>query len=193
MDRDDKSTCRQILRAARQALGNREEAGLAIWDQLRAQPEWTAARSLLLYVDVRGEVPTRDALREELMQEQRRVALPWCDGDELRAVLVRSMDEMKPGRFGIPEPIEAVRNNPDREMQAADFDLIVIPAVGFDRHGQRLGSGRGYYDRFLAAAGSETCLCGIGFDCQLVDVIPTEPHDRLMDLIVTESQVLRFT
>ena len=192
MNRDDKATCRQVLRAARQDMGNRDAAGRAIWNRLRDQPEWTTARSLLLYVDVRGEVPTRDALQEELMQERRRVALPWCDGDELRAVLIQSTNELKPGRFGIPEPIPAIRNLNDREMRAADFDLIIIPAVGFDRRGQRLGSGRGYYDRFLASASPHTCLCGIGFDCQLVDVVPTEPHDRRMDLIVTESQVLRF-
>ena len=80
---------------------------------------------------------------------------------------------------------------------ADQMDLILVPGVGFDRQGNRLGFGRGYYDRLLrplreeplSAETKKTLLIGLAFECQLVDQLPIDPHDVAMDAIVTERAV----
>lgn len=88
--------------------------------------------------------------------------------------------DLKPGKFGIPEPVEPVR--------AGALNLILVPGIAFDRTGNRLGRGGGFYDRLLAEYPGATAI-GLCFDFQLVDSLPVEPHDRPVNWIVTESQV----
>ncbi len=106
--------------------------------------------------------------------------------------------ELKKGKFGIPEPADPVWAGPD------ELDLILVPGLAFDRAGNRLGRGRGFYDRILPLY---TALrAGICFDFQYLDpecsgthrflhglkTIPSEPHDCTMDFLVTESRILEF-
>jgi 5-formyltetrahydrofolate cyclo-ligase len=92
--------------------------------------------------------------------------------------------ELKQGKFGIPEPVEPVW------AEADELDLILVPGVAFDRAGTRLGRGGGFYDRLLPLYNATHV--GICFDFQLVEKIPTEPHDCRMDLLVTETKILKF-
>ncbi len=93
--------------------------------------------------------------------------------------------ELVPGGFGTMVPVEAAPR--------LDPDLIIVPVVGFDRAGTRLGYGKGHYDRTIAALrarGLRPPLVGIGFSVQEVDTIPHEPHDVRLDLIVTENGII---
>ncbi len=90
-------------------------------------------------------------------------------------------ENLKPGKFGILEPVEPV--------WAGNLDLILVPGTAFDRGGNRLGRGGGFYDRILAEHSGAVPI-GLCFDFQLVDFLPAEPHDRPAAWIVTESQVL---
>jgi 5-formyltetrahydrofolate cyclo-ligase len=96
------------------------------------------------------------------------------------------------GAFGIREP------PPDIPLAAEDFPaLVVTPGLAFDRHGGRLGRGRGFYDRFFAAldagtlpglpAGLPFIACGLCLELQIADSIPMESHDRKMDMVATEK------
>lgn len=90
-----------------------------------------------------------------------------------------------PGGFGTMVPVEAAPQ--------VDPDLVIVPVVGFDRAGTRLGYGKGHYDRAIAALrarGLRPPLIGIAFSVQEVDAIPHEPHDVRLDLIVTEQGIL---
>jgi 5-formyltetrahydrofolate cyclo-ligase len=90
-----------------------------------------------------------------------------------------------PGGFGTMVPVEAA--------PLLDPDLIIVPVVGFDRAGTRLGYGKGHYDRTIAALrarGLRPPLVGIAFSVQEVDTIPHEPHDVRLDLILTENELL---
>jgi 5-formyltetrahydrofolate cyclo-ligase len=76
-----------------------------------------------------------------------------------------------------------------------DPDVIIVPMVGFDRHGTRIGYGKGHYDRAvmaLRAQGRDPALMGVAFSVQEVDTIPHEPHDIRLDAIVTENETLEF-
>lgn len=69
---------------------------------------------------------------------------------------------------------------------------MLVPGLGFSRRGERIGRGMGYFDRFLAQAGFEGIACGLAFEAQLVDALPVDAHDRPVDMLVTQSRVLRF-
>ena len=97
---------------------------------------------------------------------------------------VTGESELAPGAFGIPEPA------PDAPVAPVQsVDAFVLPGLAFDAAGGRVGWGRGYYDRTLAAA-PERLRIGYCFDCQLVGEVPLEPCDLPMHLVVTESGVL---
>lgn len=119
------------------------------------------------------------------------VALPWCDGDQLRLCQVESLADLEPGRFGIEEPKRTIRELDARSISIRDVELVIVPGVAFDAQCGRLGHGQGYYDRLLADATESTFICGIAFDSQIVPAIPLEPHDIRMDVVVTESRVYR--
>ncbi|MCA9049724.1 MAG: 5-formyltetrahydrofolate cyclo-ligase [Planctomycetaceae bacterium] len=186
----DKQAWRRKLRQCRLAVAQPDVAAAKLLGRLVRLPEWERARQVLLYLGVRSEVPTLPFVEQELLNGQREISLPWCDGDALRSAWITGRDELVEGAFGILEPRPDVRRVRERERMASDFDLFVIPGVGFDRCGNRLGSGKGYYDRFLVDARPDALIIGIGFDCQLVDELPLEPHDRRMDLVITDQELL---
>ena len=71
-----------------------------------------------------------------------------------------------------------------------DYDLVIVPLIGFDRSGNRLGYGGGYYDRFLAGNNCKQTI-GVAYSIQEVLALPTEPHDKKLDLVITEKEVIR--
>ncbi len=95
----------------------------------------------------------------------------------------RSREELVPGAFGVMEPRDSAI-----AADGSPFDLILVPGMAFDRSGGRLGRGKGYYDRYLAAASG--FKAGVCFDDQVVGEIPREAHDVPMDALVTPSGII---
>jgi 5-formyltetrahydrofolate cyclo-ligase len=93
--------------------------------------------------------------------------------------------ELVPGVFGILEP----RGSEVVEPGAIDF--VLVPARGFDRQGNRLGRGGGYYDRYMSHPDFHAIRCGIAFAAQVLDAIPHDAHDLPVEVLVTEEGVLR--
>ncbi|MBQ9417172.1 MAG: 5-formyltetrahydrofolate cyclo-ligase [Bacteroidales bacterium] len=178
----DKQAVRKQMRAAKRALSPEErlrqsEAVAARVEQL---PQWAEARTVLLYWSMPDEVQTH-ALADRWLG-RKRVLLPCVDGELLRLRQYTGRQCLVEGaQFGIAEP------NGVEWTDTEAVDLIVVPGVAFDRAGNRLGRGRGYYDRLLSAV-PRAYTVGIGFDFQLVESLPTEPHDRPMDCILCGSQ-----
>jgi 5-formyltetrahydrofolate cyclo-ligase len=110
--------------------------------------------------------------------------IPAFDGTAGIYRMAKYTPELKKGKFGIPEPQHPVWAGPD------ELDLILVPGVAFDRAGNRLGRGGGFYDRLLPQYRAKRA--GICFDVQCLEEIPAEPHDCRMDLLVTESAILKF-
>jgi len=93
---------------------------------------------------------------------------------------------LAPGAFGILEPTSG------QSVEASELDLVLVPARAFDRkNGNRLGRGKGYYDRLLERLSPRAFKCGIAFDCQILPTLPISPHDVPVDAVVTESGILR--
>ena len=182
-----KDELRRLALTRRAAQSDKDALSSQIMETLVALPEFAAATTVMIYLDARSEVRTRPAL-PRLLADQRRIVVPWCDGDHLRLFLLRDLAEFDVGRFGILEPRVELRGLADRNVAPRDLDLLAIPGVVFDRRGGRIGHGRGYFDRLLAEVRPEATLVGLAFDCQVFDEVPMEPHDVPMDLVVTESK-----
>ena len=145
--------------------------------KLSRHPRLAEARIVLLYSALPDEVPTLPLLNR-LTTEGKTVLLPRVVSDtdmELRRYT--GPNDLEPGAFGIMEPTGEL---------FTDYDLIdvaVVPGMAFDREGHRLGRGKGYYDRFLAQL-PHIYKIGICFPFQLVDKVPADAHDMLMDEVV---------
>lgn len=135
------------------------------------------AKTVLLYYSLPDEVYTHDFV--EQLSKDKTVLLPVVNGDELELKVYTGKKCMQKGDFNISEPQGEIFDN------LISIDAAVIPGVSFDKHGNRLGRGKGYYDRFLKKL--NTFKIGICFDFQLSDEIPHNEYDIAMDEIWTEK------
>lgn len=132
------------------------------------------------YFAVRGEV-NPDLLHSSL---QVRWAFPVVERDHLRFFIPYGQSSFRRGPFGILEP----RPELSEEVTAEEISGCLVPAIAFDRRGHRLGSGKGYYDRFLSQFSGKTV--GLGYDFQVIDQLPVEPTDIPVKYVVTEKEIL---
>lgn len=150
--------------------------------------EFTRATAVMLYMPISGEI---DCIPAALAawQQAKTVLVPKVSLEQRHMMAVRcnSMDDqMVTGSYGIREPAR------DRPWALEDIDLIVVPALAYDRKGNRLGRGGGFYDRFLAQPPMRAVKCGFAFQEQMVEGIPTTANDWPVDMLVTDKEVLRF-
>jgi 5-formyltetrahydrofolate cyclo-ligase len=149
-------------------------------------PAWGVARWVCVFVSFGAEVHTHDLIRG-LLAARKRVCVPSFDavGQRYLCSELKHFDaDLRASARGILEPKhEAVRPVPVENLEA-----WLVPGVAFDRKGNRLGRGMGYYDGLLCRA--QGLKIALTYDCQLVNEVPTEPHDVPMDFIVTENQVV---
>lgn len=163
--------------------------------QVNALISSTGAKTILVYASLDDEVPTLDFLNscyehaivfdeDKAPTRKPHIVLP-CVFDDKRLVLRRftsPQDLVIKGKYLIPEPTGQIFND------YKNIDLAIIPGMAFDSHGHRLGRGKGYYDRLLSHPEFRNiCKVGVCFDFQYFDTIPAEPHDVLMDKIITIS------
>lgn len=183
-----KPALRREIFARMRALSDREHRSRTVFGRLFELNEYQQAESVLLYAHIGCEVQTTDAMNR-VWADGKQLVLPRCEGKNLVLYKIESVDELEPGSFGIPEPISAVLSDPRRRLDATAIDLLCIPGVAFDRAGNRLGRGKGFYDRLLATCSADANLFGVAFDCQIVESVPTLPHDRPMTAVLSESGV----
>ena len=146
--------------------------------------QFVAARSLALYAARDNEVATSEICRAALASGKL-LCYPRVEAGSLVFRQVSGECELVCGSFGIPEPGDVF---PAHDPGA--LDLIVIPGVAFDLRGHRIGYGKGFYDRTVHSLEGSGRLVGLCYDFQLVDAVAGEPHDVLMDLIITESRLV---
>lgn len=184
-----KSAIRNNLLQQRRQLASAEvrRRSFAVEQQLWRLPVFQSASRLALYSPVQNEVATLQLLRDALAA-RRQVAMPRVSGENLQFALIQSPEDLLPGTFGVLEPTSGC------ELVAVEsLELVVVPGVGFDRQGHRLGYGKGYYDRALGKAGASVHRVGLAFDFQLVERLPVFDHDMRLHYLITESEVLQFT
>jgi 5-formyltetrahydrofolate cyclo-ligase len=186
---------KQQLRAHSQALRvgvsptDRASATASIAARLAQLPAYRMARAVLGYCGdaQRGEIETLPLL-QSLLESGKLLALPRVVGDVADGKMVLhevvDLSQLQRSKLGLLEPpINAL------VMTLSTLDLIIIPGTAFDRKGNRLGAGGGFYDRLLAVKNHPTTVA-LAFDCQLVDAVPMQQHDVAMDFIITESQTI---
>lgn len=184
-----KAMLRSSMLAARATLpvAKRMAASAAIRRRLTDLPELRGARAVLAYAAFGAEVDL-DPWVEALLAARIGVFLPWVEGSRLEIARVSDLRaDLVPGWHGVREPraIGRRRARPDR------LDAVVTPGVAFDRSGRRLGYGGGHFDRLLTAVRPDTLVIGVAFELQLVDLVPTDPHDIPVGMVVTERGVYR--
>ena len=145
-----------------------------ILSKLEQHPDFQKAHIVMIYSALPDEVQTQAFL--EKWRHKKKIILPTVVGDDIIPVELAENTGFAVGDFNILEP--------QHEPYTGDYDLIVVPGVAFDRKGNRIGRGRGYYDRFLAQH-PHTRTIGLCFDFQLVPEVPSEPHDRPIDEILS--------
>lgn len=160
------------------------EKSLAITRKLLELKEYRDATSVLFYVSTPEEVDTHDVIQQTLGLGKK-VYLPKIKGEVLAICPLLTFEDLEPGEFGILEPCETAT-----PTHPAEIDLIVIPGVAFDSKGNRLGHGKGHYDRLLKE--THGFKVGLAFDEQVADELPTEEHDVPLDLLLTDSHSFTF-
>lgn len=183
-----KSEIRRQARKRRAAQPNKSEVSRQILSRVMALTEFQNAATIMFYIDARDEVRTRWLLAD-LVTQHRPIVVPYCVEDRLDLFHIESMDELEMGAFGIFEPRRELRGLSQKMVDLAVIDLVIVPGVAFDRRGARTGHGHGYYDKLLSRTPPKTRLVGVSYECQIFDMIPSLPHDVVMDLVVTESAI----
>jgi len=171
--------------AAGYNAAGRATSDKALLANLSVLSELLSAESVFMFYGV-GDEPDTLPLIKFLLGRGKSVALPRCyPRGRMDAVLINSLDEIKnDGFYGIPEPVG------NKILLPENVDVVLAPAAAFDILGNRLGRGGGYYDRWLAASGAKRI--GIQRDKLVFDKVPTASYDLPMDMVVTDSKVLRF-
>lgn len=185
-------TLRRQLRQARRQLSPTQQrlAARDLYRQLTQHPVFRRARHIAFYLPNDGEIDPRP-LMLEAQRRGKATYLPVLNAwPRTRMVFQRLMpnEGLKPNRFGIAEP--AFR--PNRQRRIWTLDLVLMPLVGFDEDGGRLGMGGGFYDRSLAYRGRrknghKPTLLGLAHECQKVDRLPLEPWDVSLQATVTDQ------
>ncbi|MFI4874926.1 MAG: 5-formyltetrahydrofolate cyclo-ligase [Blastopirellula sp. JB062] len=183
---EEKRRLRKKLLAARQAIPDRAERSAKIAARLSAWRSLNSADTLLCYVSARSEVDTRQILNS-LLTSGRRVVVPYCrDEERLGLFLLTCFSQLTPGRFGILEPIAERRAS--QSIAAAEIDFAILPGAAFDLQGNRLGYGKGYFDRLLRDMSPKLGTCALAFEPQIVPNVPTQTHDLPIDYLVSENR-----
>ena len=183
---EEKKELRRLALAQRDALSaeERDRASLVLCRLLAALPELRGAKTVLGYVPVGSECDLR-ALYETLHALGKELAFPVTGkGGEMEAYVPGGA--LVPGRFGVPEPVPAR----SRKLAPEKLDAVLVPCVGFDGEGRRLGHGGGHYDRFLARCPQAVAIL-TAFEAQCLECVPCEEHDISFSLLVTEAGVFR--
>lgn len=145
--------------------------------RLMALPQMAAAKTVMLYYSLPDEVSTHE-LADRLVERGKVVVLPVVTGPaEMELRRYCSADDLSMGAFGIMEPT----GEPFTSL--AEIDLAVVPGMAFDTRGNRLGRGKGYYDRFLSQLPQATKV-GLCFPFQKFPGVPTDENDVRMDLVI---------
>jgi 5-formyltetrahydrofolate cyclo-ligase len=151
-------------------------------------PQFQQSSVVMIYLSLPHEVDTA-AIILSAWQQGKTVAVPKVSWQQrhMIPVIITSLDT------GFSTDVGGLRNPiTGAPMPIEEIDLVVVPGLGFDRKGNRIGRGGSYYDRFFANKGLCAVKCGFAFEEQIVDNVPVSKHDIQMDMLVTDDEVVYF-
>lgn len=156
-----------------------------IYDNVIKSSFYKKARSIFIYVSVNSEADTRKII-EKALTDGKTICVPKVISKKqgMIAVKINSLDELSPGAYNIPEPLQY-----DKKFDEHDIDLILLPGLAFDECGGRIGYGGGFYDKFISNTGEGTIKVGLAYDFQIFDKVTCFEYDAVIDGIITEKSV----
>lgn len=158
------------------------------------QTRWYCeAETLLAYVNFRSEVDTGELIRTALL-DGKKVYCPKVEGKRMNFYRILSMDDLEEGYGGIKEPSGKEENLFSGSRAAHASCLMIMPGSAFDKECNRMGYGKGYYDKYLDFLLKENLALklrtiGLCFECQMQERIPAEAYDRKADMVITEKGI----
>lgn len=155
----------------------REVASARIFRQVEEHERFRRAQVVAAFCALKDEPTTETTLRR-WVEQGKRVAVPRVEGERMRFFYYEPTKLVR-GAFGIEEPSEEAELCPPCAM-----DLMVVPGVAFTAAGDRLGRGKGYYDKYLSQNDFRGYTIGVGYAHQLLETLPTEEHDRQLDTVI---------
>lgn len=160
----------------------------AIMDKITGLDIYKQSKVVFIYMDFKNEVMTSNLIKR-MLSEKKRVVIPYTDS--INTVLIPSEitkeSDLKQNSFGYFEPKSILPVNIE------EIDLVIVPGVVFDKNLNRIGFGKGYYDKILNRLKPSAKKVALAHDFQVLEDIPAEEHDVKMDMIITEKNIYPFT
>ena len=174
----NKQELREKYISIRKNIKNKKEKSAIITKKIIEDNDYKNAKIIALYKSLTSEVDTTELIKYSI-SSGKNVVLPRVVCNDLKFYKISLNEKLIKSKFGVKEPIEDESNFVDKEI----INLVIVPGVCFDKENNRLGLGKGYYDRFLA--NTNLYSIGICFEEQIVEHIPTEKNDIKMKKVIT--------
>ena len=170
---------RILLRLKKQKEEDRDRKSKKIKGKLFRTLVFKKAKIVLFYISFDGEVNTMEMLKEA-QNLGKTVAVPVCEKNKviIKPCIYRYKAQLKKGPYGVYEP--AIK----KAINLEDLDLVIVPGVAFDKRGNRLGRGKGCYDRFLKKLKPHTPTIGLAFDFQILPSVPATTSDSRVERVI---------
>lgn len=181
----DKNTLREKLLEKRGELDKEEviKKGNILKEKLFSLKEYKKAKTVMFFVSFGKEIYTHNMVQEALKDESKTIVIPKVVEFELIPCIIENFSGLVRSSYGILEPIEAKKANLD------EIDVVLVPGIGFDKNGYRIGFGKGFYDKFLKT--TNALKIGLCMDSEIIGNIPYDEWDIPMDIVMSEERVIR--
>lgn len=204
---DEKKRIRRETLSVRNMLSPelRQEKSSKILKIIYEMEVYSITSVILCYVDCQSEVITTPLI-ERSIADGKKVFCPKVSGNDMEFYNIIDMGELKDGYKGIKEPMggqsftdflcerDDLSDDPDAGNKVNNKALVIIPGSAFDIECHRMGYGKGFYDKYLTRlleSDIDVYMLGLGYECQLIDKVPCEAHDIVLDILVTEENIYR--
>lgn len=177
-----KEDIRRQVKARKSMLSREEriEAASRVFEMLERTAAFMLAENILMYHSLEDELSTREFI--DRWHDRKRFYLPRVNGVNLE-ILPYDKSRLHLGSFNIEEP------EGDDVVDVSTIELVIVPGVAYDKRGNRVGRGKGFYDRLLAE--TKAVKIGVAYDCQLYDEIETDDFDVPVNFVITERGIYR--
>lgn len=177
----DKNTLRELVKKKRVELSQEEiiSSSLKIWDNLYDKEIFKKSKIIMSYMSFKNEVDT-SSFNDMVIKSGKTLLLPRVK-DDCNMEVIKYNGSFSISKFGIKEPLG--------EIYTGEIDMVIVPGVVFDKKGNRIGFGKGYYDRFFEKYPNSIKIAPM-YEFQLFENIPSEEHDILMDVLLLKNNYL---
>ncbi len=183
----DKKELRSYIKIKRKSVENKAEKDSLVAQNLLSLDEIKKADTVLCYISLDDEICTDEIVRV-LLDSGKSVGAPYCvdNNGNMDFYYITDFDDLRIQSFGVREPVI----EKCKKVTSFDNTIIILPGLCFDSNGNRLGYGKGYYDRFLQI--HSLISVGLCYNSLIVKKVPIDMYDKKADIIVTENDIIRI-